>query len=397
MFKKFDLYQFLIIVLSAAIIGVTGFLVYSYRTGLLGKSALSVDVAYGKANLTVNGKVTGDTPFYREDLSAGDLNLKVNADSGSYEGTIKPAAGTKAIVKRDVGVSRAFSSGQNIWLTKGVSTDPSISIISPDISDVTVIVEGVEIGKTPLKVKTSDLLSTNEDNKYKITFKKDGYEEQEVEVNLHDGYELNVRVDLFLIPVPKGLTSLASLAENVNFVNFGNVNNPSFGDKKMWAKGINYWLSTRGSIDLGNYKVEKFDLFIADDGKVYNQDGNEVVPEEVKLADIKFAAYLSTNQSNELSQEASTAIQKFGGNVPASLAEAGGPGATTGGLFTVEISQTSVGFLRVRSGASTGSSEVARVNPGQKFAVSEEQNGWYKIEYEAGKSGWVSGSFTRKL
>lgn len=397
MFKKFDLYQFLIVILSVAIIGVTAFLVYSYRTGLLGKAALSVDVAYGKANLNVNGKITGDIPFYREDLPAGDLNLKINADSGTYEGTIKPAAGTKAIVKRDVGVSRAFSSGQNIWLTKNSSTDPSISIISPEVSDVTVVVEGVEIGKTPIKVKTSDLLSTNEDNKYKITFKKDGYEEQEVEVNLHDGYELNIRVDLFLIPVPKGLTSLSSLAENANFVNFGNVNNPSFGDKKMWAKGINYWLSTRGSIDLGNYKVEKFDLFIADDGKVYNQDGNEIIPEEVKLADIKFAAYLSTNQANELSQEASAAIQKFGGNVPASLAEAGSAGATTGGLFTVEISNTSVGFLRVRSGPSTGSSEVARVNPGQKFAVSEEKNGWYKIEYEGGKSGWVSGSFTRKL
>lgn len=397
MFKKFDLYQFLIVILSVAIIGVTAFLVYSYRTGLLGKAALSVDVEYGKANLNVNGKITGDIPFYREDLPAGDLNIKINADSGTYEGTIKPAAGTKAIVKRDVGVSRAFSSGQNIWLTKNSSTDPSISIISPEVSDVTVVVEGVEIGKTPIKVKTSDLLSTNEDNKYKITFKKDGYEEQEVEVNLHDGYELNIRVDLFLIPVPKGLTSLSSLAENANFVNFGNVNNPSFGDKKMWAKGINYWLSTRGSIDLGNYKVEKFDLFIADDGKVYNQDGNEIIPEEVKLADIKFAAYLSTNQANELSQEASAAIQKFGGNVPASLAEAGSAGATTGGLFTVEISDTSVGFLRVRSGPSTGSSEVARVNPGQKFAVSEEKNGWYKIEYEGGKSGWVSGSFTRKL
>lgn len=395
MFKKFDFYQFLIIVLSIAIIGVTGFLIYSYRTGLLGKAALNIDVAYGKASIDVNGKVTGETPFYREDLSAGDLNITINADSGSYSGSIKPAAGTKAVIKRDVGVSKSFSSGQNIWLSKTNSSEASISIISPDVNDVAVIIDGVEIGKTPLKVKPSDLLSKNENNKYKITFKKDGYEEQEVEVTLYDGYELNVRVDMFLIPVPKGLTSLSGLADNVNFVNFAHVSDPSFGDKKAWAKGINYWLTTRGSIDLGNYKVEKFDLFISEDGKVYNSEGNEIVPEEVKIEEAKFAAYLGS-QAAEISTSASESIQKFGGKVPASLEEDGAAPAGAG-LFTVEISNTSVGFLRVRAEASTGSSEVGRVNPGAKFDVLEEKAGWYKIEYEKGKMGWVSGTYTRKL
>ena len=395
MFKKFDLYQFLIIVLSIAILGVTGFLVYSYRTGLLGKVALNVDVAYGKASLDVNGKVTGETPFYREDLTAGDLNITINADSGSYSGSIKPAAGTKAVVKRDVGVSRTFSSGQNIWLSKTNSSEASISIVSPDVNEVAVIIDGVEIGKTPLKVKPSDLLSKNENNKYKIAFKKDGYEEQEVEVTLYDGYELNVRVDLFLVPVPKGLTSLTGLADNVNFVNFAHVSDPSFGDRKAWAKGINYWLTTRGAIDLGNYKVEQFDLFISEDGKIYNAEGNEVVPEEVKIEDAKFAAYLAS-QATEISTQASESIQKFGGKVPESMDDSSGTSAGAA-LFSVEISNTSVGFLRVRGEASTGSSEVGRVNPGTKFDVLEEKAGWYKIEYEKGKMGWVSGTYTRKL
>ena len=397
MFKKFDFYQLLIFVLSAAIIAVTGFLIYSYQTGLLGKSALNIDVAYGKASLNINGKITGETPFYREDLSAGDLNITLNSDSGSYTGSIKPAAGTKAVVKRDVGVSRSFSSGQNVWLTKTNNADPSISIISPDVNDVAVIVDGVEIGKTPLKIKPSDLLSNNENNKYKITFKKDGYEEQEVEITLYDGYELNIRGDLFLIPMPKGLTSLSSLAENINFVNFANVSDPNFSNKKDWAKAINYWLGTRGGVDLGNYKVEKFDLFIADDGKIYNSDANEVVPEEIKLPDVKFAAYLGMGQITEISAEAAESIKKFGGTVPESLADTSAPTVTGSGLFTVEISATSTGFLRVRATPSTGGSEVAKVNPGAKFDVSEEKNGWYKIEYEKGKSGWVSGTYTRKL
>lgn len=395
MFKKFDLYQFLIVLLSVAIISVTGFLIYSYRTGLLGKSALSFDVEYGSASLNINGKIEGETPFHRIDLPAGELKITADADSGSYSGIIKPAAGTKAIVKRDIGVSKSFSSGQNIWLVKNNNSEPSISIISPDVSDVTVVVDGVEIGKTPLRIDTSDLLSTNEDQKYKLAFKKDGYEEQEVEITLHDGYELNIRVDMFLIPVPKGLTSLSNLADDVNFVNFANVMDPSFGDKKNWAKGINYWLSTRGSINLGNYIVEKFDLFIADDGKVYNQDGNEIIPEEVKLESVKFVAYLGIGESNEISQQAAESIEKFGGSVPSAL----GNGSLSGsaGLFSVEISNTSVGFLRVRGGPSTGNAEVGRVKPGEKFEVLEENNGWYKIEFDTDKTGWVSGTYTRKI
>jgi|694.fasta_scaffold00773_31 hypothetical protein len=390
MFKKFDFYQFLIFLLSVAIIAVIAFLVYTYSTGMLGKTAVKIETAYAKGSVNVNGKITGETPFYR-DLPAGELNLTLSADSGSYSGSIRPAAGTKAVIKRDVGVGGVFSSGQNIWLTKSSSSEPSISVVTPDVSEVTVIVDGVETGKTPLKIKTSDLLSKNEDNKYKLNFKKDGYEEQEVIVTLYDGYELNVRVDMFLIPIPKGLTSLSNLTENVNFVNFANVADPHFADKKLWAKGINYWLQTRGALDLGNYKVDKFDLFITDDGKVYNSSGNEVIPEEVKPIELKFAAYLATAQASDITTQASEVIQKFGGSVPSSL------DGSTSGLFKVEISKTSVGFLRVRNNPSTTGAEVAKVNPGAKFDVLEEKSSWYKIEYESGKTGWISGTYTRKL
>lgn len=74
----------------------------------------------------------------------------------------------------------------------------------------------------------------------------------------------------------------------------------------------------------------------------------------------------------------------------------------------VEIGETPVGFLRVRSEASTASSEVARVEPGKKYPYLEEKEVggkiWYKIEYlpagEAGeqnKFGWVSGEYAKKV
>ena len=38
--------------------------------------------------------------------------------------------------------------------------------------------------------------------------------------------------------------------------------------------------------------------------------------------------------------------------------------------------------------------EAAKINPGEMYPyLNEEENGWYKIEYEADKEGWVSGTY----
>ncbi|PIS14833.1 hypothetical protein COT64_00565 [Candidatus Shapirobacteria bacterium CG09_land_8_20_14_0_10_39_12] len=63
------------------------------------------------------------------------------------------------------------------------------------------------------------------------------------------------------------------------------------------------------------------------------------------------------------------------------------------GKTSVIIKDTPTGWLRVRSGASLSSSEIAKVNPGEKYALLEEASGWYKIAYEVGKEGWVSSTY----
>lgn len=62
---------------------------------------------------------------------------------------------------------------------------------------------------------------------------------------------------------------------------------------------------------------------------------------------------------------------------------------------TVEILETTVGYLRVRSEASVASEELARVEPGDRFKYVDEDGQWVKIEYEEGKAGWVSKEFTK--
>lgn len=59
----------------------------------------------------------------------------------------------------------------------------------------------------------------------------------------------------------------------------------------------------------------------------------------------------------------------------------------------VEIKDTPTGFLRVREDSSTDSKELTKVDPGDFFPYIEEENGWYKIEYEDGEEGWISGVY----
>lgn len=62
----------------------------------------------------------------------------------------------------------------------------------------------------------------------------------------------------------------------------------------------------------------------------------------------------------------------------------------------VVVQDTPTGWLRVREGPSLSSSESAKVNPGDKFELLDEEAGWYKIEYEETKQGWVSSRYSEK-
>lgn len=65
----------------------------------------------------------------------------------------------------------------------------------------------------------------------------------------------------------------------------------------------------------------------------------------------------------------------------------------------VEVLDTPVGFLRVREEATVASSEVGRVEPGEKYEFLEETSDemWYKIVYEEEATGWVSAEYAKKV
>ena len=63
----------------------------------------------------------------------------------------------------------------------------------------------------------------------------------------------------------------------------------------------------------------------------------------------------------------------------------------------VEILTTPTGWLKVRETASTTGTELAKVNPGDKFPYKEENStgSWYQIEYATGQWGFVSSSYAK--
>ncbi len=64
----------------------------------------------------------------------------------------------------------------------------------------------------------------------------------------------------------------------------------------------------------------------------------------------------------------------------------------------VEILDTPTGFLRVRNAPRTDADEVGQVKPGDTFVLlgEDKDSGWFQIEYQKGKSGWISNQFAKK-
>lgn len=63
----------------------------------------------------------------------------------------------------------------------------------------------------------------------------------------------------------------------------------------------------------------------------------------------------------------------------------------------VVIKSATTGWVRVRSEPSTSGEELAKVNDGESFPLKDEQSGWYQIEYDTAKLGWISGQYAEKF
>jgi hypothetical protein len=65
---------------------------------------------------------------------------------------------------------------------------------------------------------------------------------------------------------------------------------------------------------------------------------------------------------------------------------------------TVLISQTAIGYVRIRETPTTTGKEIGQATSGKPYPFIEQDKvtGWFKIEYEIGKMGWISNQFAKK-
>lgn len=223
----------------------------------------------------------------------------------------------------------------------------------------TVLVDGVEVGKTPFE---SDQMKT-------------GYSLVELKAVGEGGGELSWKGN---VPLVNGTVTVVNrdLASSVA---------TSSGEVIVLekGKGVNIISSPDGAEVVIN-------------GKEYGKTPLSV--EELGAGEHVFIV----GRANYLKRSIKAALiegYKLNVSVDLALSEADLTKILTTPLETsqeVVIKRTPTGFLRVRSEASTNSPEVGRVNPGETLILLEEVPNWFRIRLPDGKEGYISSQYAEK-
>ncbi len=259
------------------------------------------------ANVFVDGKLLGKTPYQGSNWKPGEISLKLIPESvsvplASWEGKIKMSSGILTLIEREFAASDNESSGQILSLEKiKDKKSAGLSVIS-DPDGALINVDGEAKGFAPLLL---DKIGVGD---HQIVVTKEGYREKTIRAKAVAGFKLVVNVKL---------------------------------GQKM-------------------------------EGVVASPSGT-LTP--------------SPTPTGKATKTSPT---------PRPTSSKPTPTGISTGTSQVLIKETPTGWLRVRQEATTSSAEVAKVNPGETYSVLEEKTGWFKIEYEPGKEGWISSQYATK-
>ena len=152
------------------------------------------------ANVVINGKSVGKTPYYVENADAGSASIQMTAiGSGqSWEGKVNLVSGTLTTVHRDFGVTPDKSHSYTLSFEKLANNkDSSISIISLP-ANATVSIDGKPAGFTPI---TNDVTA----GPHVFSFTAPGYQDKIVNAAVQEGYRLVINLTMAtmaIVPSP---------------------------------------------------------------------------------------------------------------------------------------------------------------------------------------------------
>lgn len=161
------------------------------------KAGLRVD-ANISSKVFVNSKEVGQTPLQKEDFEAGEYLVELKNDKGEWQGYVRLNPGTLSVVNREIADSQAVSSGEVISLENGRG---ATIVSNPQGADVQI--DGKLVGKTPVSVGE---LSSGE---HTFLLDKGNFLKRSIKVNVAEGYDLNLTVDLAISDVD--LTNISTI------------------------------------------------------------------------------------------------------------------------------------------------------------------------------------------
>lgn len=280
------------IIIVVLLLAVLGYALYAFVfAGSSSNAGLKV-TATPTANVFLNDKLMGKTPF-DTNYKSGDYVLKLipqdsSSQVSSWQGKVTLNPSLLTYVDRTLGPSELTSAGEILTLEKNPAGDAQLSVITqPDAAAV--IVDGQEKGAAPLLLK--DMVAGEHD----VSISSPGFVNRTLRVELTKGFKL----------------------------------------------------------------VANFQLALQNEGGT--------------------------------ASESATVTPGAGGSTTSSTSN-----TTAGNGPYVVIKDTPTGFLRVRMAPSVSATEAAQVKPRDKYTYTDEQNGWYKITYDTGKEGWISGQYATK-
>lgn len=161
------------------------------------------------ANVFIDGKLLGKTPYQASDLKGGELTIKLipEADSASlasWEGKVKVNSGVLTLIEREFAASDAATSGHILTLEKiKDKKQASLSVVT-DPDGALVKLDGESKGFSPLVV---DSISETD---HEIIVSKEGYADKTVNAKAIAGYKLIVNVKLAQLGLVDNVTPTAT-------------------------------------------------------------------------------------------------------------------------------------------------------------------------------------------
>jgi len=219
------------------------------------------------ANVTIDGKPVGKTPYYIENAKPGMTTIQMTAiDSGqTWETKVNLISGTLTTVHREFGASPDKSHSYTLYFEKLSNKDTSsVNVISMPPS-ATVSIDGKPQGFTPLSV---DIPA----GPHVFSFTSPGFQDKIVNAATQNGYRLNLNLTMAtmeIVPTPlptaspsatPSITSTPSKAPTNTITPLPKQSSPSATLSKPFVEILDTptgWLKVRESASINSAELAK--------------------------------------------------------------------------------------------------------------------------------------------